>query len=49
MDRIDRKTVKAAHRATLMDRLQRRIEAARRTGNEVLLRQLEIEAKYLQF
>lgn len=36
-----------AHRQALQQRLQRRIEVARAKGDEVLLRQLEKEAQYL--
>jgi hypothetical protein len=36
-----------AHRVTLHKNLQRRLEVARISGNENLLRQLEAEANYI--
>ncbi len=39
--------VSETHRANLQKNLQRRLNAARATGNEVLVRQLEIEASYI--
>ncbi|MGB0563687.1 MAG: hypothetical protein ACPGVO_18085 [Spirulinaceae cyanobacterium] len=41
------KNAAANHRDSLRRSLQRRIEAARATGNHDLLRQLEAEADYL--
>jgi hypothetical protein len=35
------------HRDTLKKNLQRRLEAARASGNETLVHQLEVEASYL--
>ncbi len=36
-----------AHRVTLHKNLQRRLEVARASGDENLLRQLEVEATYI--
>jgi hypothetical protein len=38
-----------SHRDTLRKNLQRRLEAARASGDEALVRQLEAEANYLGF
>lgn len=39
--------VSETHRENLRKNLQRRLEAARASGNENLLRQLEAEANYI--
>ncbi len=39
----------AAHRETLRRSLQHRLEVARSSGNDALVRQLEAEATYLHF
>lgn len=44
-----RKQTKTAHRDTLKKNLQHRLEAARNQGNEQLIKQLEAEARYLNF
>lgn len=44
-----RKQTKTAHRETLKKHLQHRLEAARNQGNEQLIKQLEAEARYLNF
>jgi hypothetical protein len=43
------KQTKTAHRESLKKQLQHRIEAARNQGNEQLIKQLEAEARYLNF
>ncbi len=39
--------VSETHRVNLQKNLQRRLEAARSSGNEALIRQLEAEAEYI--
>jgi hypothetical protein len=41
------KKAASAHRQTLMNNLQHRLEVARAKGDETLVRQLEAEASYL--
>ncbi|NJN73681.1 MAG: hypothetical protein HC799_13155 [Limnothrix sp. RL_2_0] len=43
------KQTKTAHRETLKKHLQHRLEAARNQGNDQLIKQLEAEARYLNF
>lgn len=38
-----------SHRESMLRSLNKRLEAARVTGNEQLVKQLEAEAKYLHF
>ncbi len=39
--------ISETHRMNLQKNLQRRLEAARSSGNEALVRQLEAEAEYI--
>ncbi len=43
-----RTQVADTHRANLQKNLERRLEAARASGNEVLVRMLEAEANYIR-
>lgn len=47
MNRQERQALAATHKAAVLEKLNHRMEAARRKGDKVLLQQLEAEEKYI--